>query len=343
MSMIILKFGGTSLHTPEARQALLHQVQQAKKEKNHVVVVVSAMGRLGDPYATDTLISLLSTMHKEIDEKKKDLAISCGETISAALIAHFLDVNGLSSVALTGFQAGIITNNNFGNSEILDINTKNIHKYLDAHKIVVIAGFQGITHDGEITTLGRGGSDTSAVTLGGYLHAERVDIFTDVPGIALVDPRIVSDPHFLSSISYDNMFKLASSGAKVIHPRAVLAAKEFQIPVRVRSVFDHGMGTLISEKDEMMSHPLIGISVDKEITYIPGIPSSEYDKLGKVSIFLHRRGTHQLDTIKSLILQIIPLPMDFFLGEDYISLSLMKEQIPSTVHQIYSIIIKESQ
>ncbi|MBB6217066.1 aspartate kinase [Anaerosolibacter carboniphilus] len=335
MAVIVLKFGGTSLHTAEAREALLRQVQQCKMEGNDMVVVVSAMGRSGDPYATDTLISILSNVHKEVDGKKKDLAISCGETISAALVAHLLDVHGLPSVALTGFQAGIITNNDFGNSEILHIDTKNICRYLDTNKIVVVAGFQGMTKDGEITTLGRGGSDTSAVTLGGYLGAERVDIFTDVPGIALVDPRIIPNPYFLEYISYDNMYKLASSGTKVIHPRAVLAAKKFQIPVRVRSTFSSGMGTLISEKDEDTPYPFIGISADKDIPCIQGISPSEYDRLGRISVFFRQGATDQSDKLKNLILEITSQAFDYSSGEDYISILLLKDHISHAIQQIY--------
>ncbi|MFT9496887.1 aspartate kinase [Anaerosolibacter sp.] len=336
MSTIVLKFGGTSLHTSEAREVLLHKVALCKREGNDVVVVVSAMGRSGDPYATDTLISLLASVHQNIDERKKDLAISCGETISAALVAHLLDIHGLPSVALTGFQAGIVTDNRFGNSEILHIDTSTICRHLQENKVVVVAGFQGMTTEGEITTLGRGGSDTSAVILGGYLEAEKVDIFTDVPGIAPVDPRIVPNPYFLSNISYDSMFKLASNGAKVIHPRAVAAAKKFQIPVRVLSTFSDESGTLISKEDETLSHPFLGISVDKDVSHLQRVPSADYDNLCRVSIFFREEAVDQLDQLKDLIFTAAPQSLEYSSGQDHISVLVSNDHLLSIAQQIYT-------
>lgn len=264
MSILVLKFGGTSLRDEKSREAAVKHIKKAKDEGNQVVVVVSAMGRAGEPYATDSLISLLKNINEKINPKKKDLIMSCGEIISSAVISHLLDTKGMASEALAGFQAGIHTDNNFNNSEIEYIDTKKIVKHLDNGKIVVVAGFQGITEDMEITTLGRGGSDTSAVVLGGYLKAKRVDIFTDVPGVAVVDPRIVSDAHYLKSISYKDMYKLALNGAKVIHPRAVLAAEKFKIPVVVRSTFTADSGTLISNYSDSETN-IIGITSDKNM------------------------------------------------------------------------------
>lgn len=268
MAIIVQKFGGTSVATPQAREALLKQVKKCKDEGNDVVVVVSALGRKGDPYATDTLISLLEEISPNIYPEKKDLMMSCGEIISCSLVSHLLDSNGIPSESLTGFQAGILTNNNFNNSEILDIDTTVIEKHLKDNKVVVIAGFQGATIDEYITTLGRGGSDTAAVAIGGYLKADRVDIFTDVPGIAKVDPRVVPSAPYLSSISYNDMYKLAYHGAKVIHPRAVMTAQNFNIPVRVRSTFSDGLGTLISDEKTKFNHKIIGMALEKEVSYI---------------------------------------------------------------------------
>lgn len=268
MAIIVQKFGGTSVATPEARNSLLKQVKKCKDQGNDVVVVVSAMGRNGDPYATDTFINLLTEIHPSIIPQKKDLLMSCGETISCAVIAHFLDTNSIPTESLTGFQAGIITNSNFNNSEIINIDTTAVENHLKNGKVVVIAGFQGITSSGEITTLGRGGSDTAAVAIGGYLKAQRVDIFTDVPGIAKVDPRIVPSAPYLSSISYDDMYKLAYLGAKVIHPRAVMTAQRFNLPIRVRSTFSEDMGTLISSENTQKNRRIIGLALEKEISYI---------------------------------------------------------------------------
>lgn len=265
MAIIVQKFGGTSVATPQAREALLRHVKKCKDEGNDVVVVVSAMGRSGDPYATDTLIGLLENINPVVIPKKKDLLMSCGEIISCSLVSHLLDSNNIPSEALTGFQAGILTNNNFNNSEIINIETSVIENHLRSGKVVVVAGFQGTTLNGEITTLGRGGSDTAAVAIGGYLKAERVDIFTDVPGIAKVDPRIVPAAPYLKSVSYDDMYKLAYHGAKVIHPRAVMTAQRFNVPVRVRSTFSDDLGTLISEEATKKNHKIIGMALEKEV------------------------------------------------------------------------------
>lgn len=266
MALIIQKFGGTSVQTPESRSAVLDHIKECKNQGNDVVVVVSAMGRKGDPYATDTLIDLLVQINKEIDPRTKDLVMSCGETISCAVVSHLLNSNGIPAVALTGYQAGILTDHNFNNSEIIDIDTDIINKHLEEDKVIVLTGFQGVTIDGSITTLGRGGSDTSAVAIGGFLKADRVDIFTDVPGIAIVDPRILPAASYLKSISYAKMYQLAFHGAKVIHPRAVKLAQKFNIPLRVRSTFTKDLGTLICESDAEDNKKIIGISLDKNIS-----------------------------------------------------------------------------
>lgn len=265
MAIIVQKFGGTSVATPQAREALLNHVRKCKEEGNDVVVVVSAMGRSGDPYATDTLISLMEQINPNLDPYKKDLLMSCGEIISCSLLSHLLESNNIPSVPMTGFQAGILTNNNFTNSEVLNIDTTAIMKHLKAGKVVVIAGFQGATQEGYITTLGRGGSDTAAVAVGAYLKADRVDIFTDVPGIAKVDPRIVSIAPYLEAVSYEDMYRLAYNGAKVIHPRAVKTAQDFNIQVRVRSTFSEDLGTLISGESTRKDHKIIGMALEKQI------------------------------------------------------------------------------
>lgn len=264
MGIVVQKFGGTSVSTENARISLLKHVKKARQQGKAVVLVVSAMGRNGDPYSTDTIISLMESINPHIEPAKKDLLVSCGEIISCSLIAHFLDTNGIEAEAMTGFQAGILTTDDFNNSNIISIDTTNIHKCINQGKVPVIAGFQGITWDGRITTLGRGGSDTTAVELGGYLEAEMVDIFTDVPGVAFVDPRVLPSAEYINVISYDDMYKLASHGAKVIHPRAVEAAKKFHIPVRVRSTYADGDGTLISDKPTIIEKNIIGIALDKQ-------------------------------------------------------------------------------
>lgn len=264
MSLFVQKYGGTSLRDLPSRKNLITHVKKCIEEGNKLVIVVSAMGRKGDPYATDTLIEELKKINSEIEPKKKDLIMSCGETISTSLIAHLLDTEGIPCEALMGFQAGILTDSNFNSSEIIDINVSKILKYIKTGKVVVVAGFQGINIDGEITTLGRGGSDTTAVTLGGYLKAKRVDIFTDVPGVALVDPNIVPTTKYMENISYDNMYNLAANGVKVIHPRAVLAGKNFNIPIKICSTYLGHQGTLISHEKNEDPRKIIGIALNNE-------------------------------------------------------------------------------
>lgn len=263
MGIFIQKYGGTSLRDPSNLKDLLTHVKKCISEGNKLVIVVSAMGRKGDPYATDTLIGQLKKINKTIDPKKKDLIMSCGETISASTISHLLDTAGIPSEALMGCQAGILTNSDFNSSEILNIDISKILKYIRNDKVVVVAGFQGCNIDNEITTFGRGGSDITAVTLGGYLNAERVDIFTDVPGLALIDPNIVPYTKYIENISYDDMYLLAENGAKVIHSRAVLAGKAFNIPIKICSNNLEGPGTIISNK-ESSSENIIGIALKNE-------------------------------------------------------------------------------
>lgn len=265
MSIVVLKFGGTSLRNLNKDSHILKHIRKSIEKGETPVLVVSAIGRYGDPYATDTLIKQLEQIDPKIDPKKKDLIMSCGETISTAIVSHLLESNNISSEPLTGFQAGILTDDNFNSAEILDIDVSTIKEYIKEGKIVVVAGFQGITEKKEITTLGRGGSDITAIALGGYLNAKRVDIFTDVPGVALIDPKLVPYTKYIRNISYDNMYKLAARGAKVIHPKSVLFAKKFNIPVRVTSTFLDVEGTLISNKDEQ--EEIIGIAVEIKDSY----------------------------------------------------------------------------
>lgn len=250
MSLVVLKFGGTSLKNISKNSGFLYHIKKHADKGDKIVVVVSAIGRIGDPYSTDSLIKQLENIEKCIDPKKKDFIMSCGETISAAIVSHLLESVGLHSEPLAGFQAGILTDNDFNSGKILEININRIIQYLEEDKIVVVAGFQGITKEMEITTLGRGGSDTTAVALGAYLNADQVYIYTDVPGVALIDPRIVPHTSFHKYISYMDMYNLASTGASVIHPRAVLTGMKHSIPIRVLSTFHDKEGTLISKESE---------------------------------------------------------------------------------------------
>lgn len=259
MAVIVQKFGGTSLSSADARARAVHHIEHELKQSHQVVVVVSAMGRLGDPYATDTLLALIEHCGGRLPHREKDLLLGCGELISASVLCSMLSASGISSTVFTGGQAGIITNEVHGDAKILSINTGSIHSALNQHQVVVVTGFQGVTANGEITTLGRGGSDTSATALGVALQAERVDIFTDVSGIFTADPRMVNTAKPIHRVSYSEICQMAQSGAKVIHPRAVEVAMSAKIPLRIRSTFQDNEGTWVCE-DALMKkageHPV---------------------------------------------------------------------------------------
>ncbi len=247
MKIVVQKFGGTSVATAEGRDKAIARILGAKEEGYAPVVVVSAMGRRGEPYATDTLIDLVKAIHKDIEPREQDLLISCGEIISTVVMATSLKGLGHAAVALTGGQAGIYTDGNYGNAQILQIDPEPIKNHLSQGKIVIVAGFQGICEDGSTTTLGRGGSDTTATALGAALGAEVVEIYTDVDGVMTTDPRLVPDAAILKDISYKEICEMAYHGAKVIHPRAVEAAMSGKVPIKIKNTFSDAEGTLIAE------------------------------------------------------------------------------------------------
>jgi aspartate kinase len=246
MDLIVQKFGGTSLSDDQSRRHVLRHIIREHEAGRSLVIVVSAMGRSGEPYATDSLLNLIQHNGNSLPARERDLLLSCGELISASVLCSLLNTEGIPSLTLTGGQAGILTNDRFGSARITQIKTERLHKHLSEGLVVVVTGFQGMTSDGEITTLGRGGSDTSATALGAALGAEIVDIYTDVDGILTADPRWVSNARPLSSVSYEEICNMAQNGAKVIHPRAVEIAMKAGIPVRVRSTFSDGEGTLVT-------------------------------------------------------------------------------------------------
>ncbi|MFZ5943641.1 MAG: aspartate kinase [Bacillota bacterium] len=271
MKIIIQKFGGSSLASQDKRIQAAHKVIAAKKEGYATVVVVSAMGRTGDPYATDTLISLLRDIHNDTDPRELDLLLNCGEIISAAVFAQVFKSLGYEATVLTGNQAGIITDNAFSEARILKIKPDKIIQNLNQNKIVIVTGFQGATADGELTTLGRGGSDTTASALGVALNAQYVEIFTDVDGIKTADPRIVEDAKTLDVVTYNEICQLAQQGAKVIHPRAVEIAMQKNIPLRVRSTFADSPGTLVTNHGQ--TYNTVEICTDRLLTGITHVPN----------------------------------------------------------------------
>ena len=244
-SIIVMKFGGTSVQTEESRQHVIKHIRRNVESGKKVVAVVSAMGRKGDPYATDTLISLLKDVGEPVNPAELDSVMSIGERLSSAYFSHLLTVNEMPAAAFTGGQAGILTDNNPGNAEILEINTSRIRKALSEGKITVVAGFQGVTSEGDVRTLGRGGSDTSAVALGSSLGAEVVEIYSDVDGIANCDPRQIPEAVFMDSVSVTQILSMADEGSKVIHPRAVKASLKTKTDIVVRNTFNEKSGTII--------------------------------------------------------------------------------------------------
>jgi aspartate kinase len=246
LRIIVQKFGGTSLATAAYRERVADRVAAARARGLFPVVVVSAMGRAGDPYATDTLIELARSVDPDIPPREMDLLISCGETISSAIMGATLRRRGEPAVVLTGRQAGIVTDCSFGNARILRVEPEALLRHIERGSLCVVAGFQGASESGDLTTLGRGGSDTTAAALAVALRAEMVEIYTDVEGVKTADPRIVPEARTLRVVSYEEIFQMAHQGAKVVHPRAVELAMRANVPVRVRSTFEDGDGTLIT-------------------------------------------------------------------------------------------------
>ncbi len=280
--IIVQKFGGTSVVTPKRRQLIVNHIKRTLDEGFQVVAVVSAIGRRGDPYATDTLLDLLKTEGEPINERNYDFIFQTGEIISAALMSHKLNLQGIPSVALTGSQAGIQTNGYYRKAEITKINTKRLLYHIDKGEVPIVTGGQGISKKGEVNILGRGGSDTSGVALGVALKAEKIEIYKDVQGVAVTDPRIVPETPFLKTISYDKLYLMGLYGAKVLHPKAVLTGKKGGIPIICRSTLDMSPGTLISE-NENLNHPLVGLT-----------------KVGPVDLFVLEERSIEEDYIKML-------------------------------------------
>ncbi|MCL1918401.1 MAG: aspartate kinase [Peptococcaceae bacterium] len=279
MNILVQKFGGTSLSTQEERLHAAKKIMQATSQGYAVVVVVSAMGREGDPYATDTLISLTGKISPEMPKREMDMLMSCGELISAGVMVATLQSLGVQAVLLTGAQAGIVTNESFGDARILRVEPKTILAHLRDNHVVVVPGFQGATESGEQTTLGRGGSDTSAAALGVALEAEAIEIFTDVEGVMTADPRIVEDAKILPVVSYNDISNLAHQGAKVIHPRAVEIAMQRNVPLRVRSTFSDGPGTLVTNSmpDKVAGADAVGDRIITGIACTPNVTQIQLD------------------------------------------------------------------
>lgn len=274
MALIIQKYGGTSVGSIERIRAVAERIVETKRQGNDVVVIVSAMS--GE---TDKLIGLANQLSPNADEREMDLLLSSGERISAALTAIAINELGFKSMSFTGRQVGIITDEVHTKAKIERITGERVRKTLDKGIIPVIAGFQGITETSEVTTLGRGGSDLTAVAVAAALEADLCEIYTDVDGVYTTDPGIVPDARQLDKISYDEMLEFASLGAKVLQTRSVEFAKIYGVPVVVRSSFSNNPGTLVVKEDREMEKVVVsGVAYDKNQAKITAI--AVHDKPG---------------------------------------------------------------
>ncbi len=288
MALYVMKFGGSSLGSAERIKLVAERIIEKKQAGHQCVVVVSAMGD-----TTDDLLDLSKELTDQAPAREMDMLLTTGEQVSMALMAMRLNHMGHDAVSFTGWQAGIVTDEHHSKARIERMKPDRVRDALEQGKIVIVAGFQGITEDGEITTLGRGGSDTTAVALAAALEADVCEIYTDVDGVYSTDPRIVRNARKLSEISYDEMLELANLGAAVLHPRAVEYAKNYNVQLVVRSSFTHNEGTLVKEEAAMEQGMAVrGIAYDKNISRIslsdvedkPGILSSVFTALAEENI-----------------------------------------------------------
>lgn len=273
MGIVVQKYGGSSVADVEKIMRVANRIVNAKKEGNQVVAIVSAMGK-----TTDNLISLANEINSRPPKREMDRLLSTGEQISMSLLAMAIDSLGENAVSLTGPQAGIRTDSKYSKAKIVNIVSNRLKNELENDNIIIVAGFQGETEEHDIATLGRGGSDTSAVSIAAALNADLCEIFTDVDGVYSCDPRIVPKAKKLSAVSYDAMLELALLGAKVLHPRAVEVAKSHGVEIHVRSSFSHDIGTIVKKEVSEMEHDglITGIAHDKNVAKVVifGVPDT---------------------------------------------------------------------
>ncbi len=290
MNIVVQKFGGTSVKNLKCMKQVMEKVLVPYNEGNKVVVVLSAMA--GE---TNRLLGLAEEWSSEPDLAEMDSLVSTGEQVSTALFTMLLKDKGIRARSLLGFQAPIRTNSAFTRARILDIDSVRIKSMLEDHDILVVAGFQGCDEDLRITTLGRGGSDTSAVAMAAALDADVCEIFTDVPGVFTTDPNICSQARKLDTVAYDEMLEMASMGAKVLQIRSVEFAKKYNVKVHVRSTFSDEIGTYVTQEDENMESILVsGIAYDKDqaritlarVKDVPGISASLFTPIAEQGILV---------------------------------------------------------
>jgi len=286
--LVVQKYGGSSVANPERIKRVAARIIETKRQGHNVVVVVSAMGD-----TTDELIDLMKQINDSPSEREMDMLLSTGEQISVALLAMAIESMGEKAVSLTGAQVGVATDNIHTKAKIIDVHTERLKAELKAGNIVVVAGFQGISVNKDITTLGRGGSDTSAVAVAAVLRAGLCEIFTDVDGVYTADPRIVPQARKLDVVSFDEMLELSHLGAGVLHPRSVELAKKYKVPLHVRSSFNHNQGTVLKEVEEMEGLNVVtGVAHDNNVAIVgifdvpdePGIAMKIFNALSDANI-----------------------------------------------------------
>jgi len=286
--IIVQKYGGTSVGTAARIRRVSRRIAATVKQGHEVVAVVSAMG-----HTTDRLIALAHSVNPEPPAREMDMLVANGETITAPLVAMCLQGMGVPAISLSGLQAGVRTSAQHSRARIQDIKPERILETLREGKVAVVAGFQGVTADFEVTTLGRGGSDTTAVALAAALNAGSCEIYTDVDGIFTADPRLVKTARKLSHIQYDEMLELAAVGARVMHPRAVEIGELYGVPIHVRSSFHEGVGTMIVAHVPMEDRKRVrGIAEESNVAKItvvgvpdrPGIAAAIFEPLGAAGI-----------------------------------------------------------
>ncbi|MGB3368420.1 MAG: aspartate kinase [Acidaminobacteraceae bacterium] len=364
MDIIVRKYGGTSVSTKESRDLIAKDAIELKRSGKYPVIVVSAIGRSGDPYATDTLISKLTDVDKGVSTRELDMIMSCGEIISAAVMAATIAAKGEKAIALTGFQAGIITDNIFSDANVIEVDTKKIITHLKNDEIVVVTGFQGISKSGDITTLGRGGSDNTAAILGSALNADSIEIYTDVDGVMTADPRIVADAKVLSNISYDEVYQMAIDGAKVVDHKAIEVAKQSGRILKIKNTFSRAEGTVISseelvDKSNMDKNLITAVTARTNVSQYTVNIDSKDDKNEKLLVDMENNGisidlinffddrkvytinTNDMDTMNQILKK---LKLEYFVIEDCSKIAIIGHRIngiPGVMRRIVLALHKE--
>ena len=288
MSVIVTKFGGTSVGSPDRIRAVAQRLIRRKLSGDHVVAVVSAMG-----HVTDELVELAKQITSEPADREMDMLLSTGEQVSIALLAMAIHAEGHDAVSFTGAQVGIVTDEVHSKAKITEVRGNRILEALDQGQIVIVAGFQGMTPDGTITTLGRGGSDTTAVAVAAGIGADVCEIYTDVDGVFTADPRIVADARKIDAISYEEMLEMAASGAGVLQMRSVEFARNHGVVIHCRSSFSDAPGTIVKEADETMEQAIIsGVTHDtseakvtlRDVPDHPGVAARVFTELADANV-----------------------------------------------------------